>query len=43
VALKLKRKGIERVFPMSGGIEDWLSEGYPVADEDFEFQSSAKN
>jgi membrane protein DedA with SNARE-associated domain/rhodanese-related sulfurtransferase len=33
VALKLKRKGIERVFPMTGGMESWLSEGLRVHDE----------
>jgi rhodanese-related sulfurtransferase len=30
IAFKLKRKGIERVFPMTGGIESWLAEGFDV-------------
>jgi rhodanese-related sulfurtransferase len=30
VALALKRRGIERVFPLEGGLEAWLSCGYPV-------------
>jgi membrane protein DedA with SNARE-associated domain/rhodanese-related sulfurtransferase len=34
VALKLKRKGIERVFPMTGGMERWLSEGFGVDAKD---------
>lgn len=28
VALKLKRKGIQRVFPMTGGMESWMAEGF---------------
>ncbi len=28
VAAKLKRKGIQRVFPMTGGMESWISEGF---------------
>jgi membrane protein DedA with SNARE-associated domain/rhodanese-related sulfurtransferase len=30
VALALKRRGIERIFPLEGGLEAWLSCGYPV-------------
>jgi membrane protein DedA with SNARE-associated domain/rhodanese-related sulfurtransferase len=30
VALALKRRGIERVFPLEGGLEAWVSRGYPV-------------
>jgi rhodanese-related sulfurtransferase len=30
VALALKKRGIERVFPLVGGIEAWVSCGYPV-------------
>jgi rhodanese-related sulfurtransferase len=29
-ALALKRRGIERVFPLQGGLEAWVSCGYPV-------------
>jgi membrane protein DedA with SNARE-associated domain/rhodanese-related sulfurtransferase len=29
-ALALKRRGIERVFPLEGGLEAWVSCGYPV-------------
>ena len=30
VALALKKLGIERVFPLEGGIEAWVTCGYPV-------------
>jgi rhodanese-related sulfurtransferase len=30
VALALRKRGIERVFPLEGGIEAWVSCGYPV-------------
>lgn len=30
VALALKKRGIERVFPLEGGLEAWVSSGYPV-------------
>jgi membrane protein DedA with SNARE-associated domain/rhodanese-related sulfurtransferase len=30
VALALKKRGIERVFPLEGGIEAWVECGYPV-------------
>jgi membrane protein DedA with SNARE-associated domain/rhodanese-related sulfurtransferase len=30
VALALKKRGIERVFPLEGGLEAWLTCGYPV-------------
>jgi len=30
VALALKKRGIERVFPLEGGFEAWVSCGYPV-------------
>ena len=30
VALALKKRGIERVFPLEGGLEAWVSCGYPV-------------
>ncbi len=30
VALALKKRGIERVFPLEGGLEAWVSRGYPV-------------
>jgi membrane protein DedA with SNARE-associated domain/rhodanese-related sulfurtransferase len=30
VALALKKRGIERVFPLDGGIEAWVASGYPV-------------
>jgi rhodanese-related sulfurtransferase len=29
-ALALKRYGIERVFPLQGGLDAWVSSGYPV-------------
>jgi membrane protein DedA with SNARE-associated domain/rhodanese-related sulfurtransferase len=29
-ALALRRRGIERVFPLEGGLEAWVSCGYPV-------------
>jgi membrane protein DedA with SNARE-associated domain/rhodanese-related sulfurtransferase len=29
-ALALKRRGIERVFPLEGGLDAWVSCGYPV-------------
>ena len=30
VALALKKRGIERVFPLEGGFEAWVLRGYPV-------------
>ena len=30
VALALKKRGIERVFPLEGGLEAWVERGYPV-------------
>ena len=30
VALALKKRGIERVFPLEGGFEAWVASGYPV-------------
>lgn len=30
VALALKKRGIERVFPLEGGFEAWVACGYPV-------------
>jgi len=30
VALALKKRGIDRVFPLEGGLEAWVSCGYPV-------------
>ena len=30
VALALKKKGVERVFPLDGGIEAWVERGNPV-------------
>jgi membrane protein DedA with SNARE-associated domain/rhodanese-related sulfurtransferase len=30
VALALKKRGIERVFPLEGGFEAWAARGYPV-------------
>ena len=32
MALKLKRKGISRVFPLVGGVEAWMEEGFAVDD-----------
>lgn len=29
-ALALKKRGIERVFPLEGGLEAWVARGYPV-------------
>ncbi len=29
-ALALKRHGVERVFPLEGGMDAWVSSGYPV-------------
>ena len=29
-ALALKRRGIERVFPLEGGLEAWVARGYPL-------------
>jgi rhodanese-related sulfurtransferase len=30
VALQLKRRGITRVRPLEGGLEQWVSLGFPV-------------
>ena len=30
VALALRKLGIERVFPLDGGLEAWISSGFPV-------------
>jgi len=30
VALKLKSQGIERVRPLSGGLDEWIARGFPV-------------
>ena len=30
MALLLKRRGIERVRPLAGGFEAWISAGYPI-------------
>ena len=30
VALALRKRGIHRVFPLEGGLEAWVSRGYPV-------------
>ena len=30
VALALKKRGIDRVFPLEGGFEAWAARGYPV-------------
>ena len=30
MALRLKRRGIERVRPLEGGYAGWVSEGYPL-------------
>lgn len=30
MALRLKRRGIERVRPLEGGYAAWVSEGYPL-------------
>jgi len=30
VALRLKRRGIDRVRPLEGGYAGWVSEGYPL-------------
>jgi membrane protein DedA with SNARE-associated domain/rhodanese-related sulfurtransferase len=30
VALALRRRGIERVFPLQGGFEAWVAAGYPI-------------
>jgi membrane protein DedA with SNARE-associated domain/rhodanese-related sulfurtransferase len=30
VAIALKKHGIERVFPLAGGLEAWTTSGYPV-------------
>lgn len=30
MALQLKRLGIQNVYPMQGGIEAWLEEGFPT-------------
>jgi rhodanese-related sulfurtransferase len=31
VALLLKRRGIDRVRPLAGGLDAWVALGYPVA------------
>lgn len=36
MALQLKRKGIERVFPMIGGMEEWIALGFEVDDGAYE-------
>ncbi|MGZ6163257.1 MAG: hypothetical protein ACXWLS_08010 [Myxococcaceae bacterium] len=30
MALRLKRRGIERVRPLQGGYAGWVAEGYPL-------------
>jgi len=30
VALRLKRRGIDRVRPLEGGYAGWVAEGYPL-------------
>ncbi|HZJ54239.1 MAG TPA: hypothetical protein VFD38_08895 [Myxococcaceae bacterium] len=30
MALRLKRRGIDRVRPLEGGYGGWVSEGYPL-------------
>jgi 3-mercaptopyruvate sulfurtransferase SseA len=30
VAVELKKYGVERVFPLLGGFEAWVANGYPV-------------
>jgi rhodanese-related sulfurtransferase len=30
VALRLKRRGIDRVRPLEGGYAGWVGEGYPL-------------
>jgi 3-mercaptopyruvate sulfurtransferase SseA len=30
VALMLKRRGVERVRPLAGGLDAWLESGYSV-------------
>ncbi len=30
MALKLKRRGVANVFPMIGGMEDWIEAGLPT-------------
>jgi 3-mercaptopyruvate sulfurtransferase SseA len=32
VALLLRRRGIERVRPLAGGLEGWRARGYPLED-----------
>jgi 3-mercaptopyruvate sulfurtransferase SseA len=32
VALLLRRRGIERVRPLAGGLYGWRDRGYPTAD-----------
>lgn len=30
MALRLKRRGINRVRPLEGGYDGWVAEGYPL-------------
>ena len=30
MALRLKRRGIDRVRPLEGGYDRWVAEGYPL-------------
>jgi membrane protein DedA with SNARE-associated domain/rhodanese-related sulfurtransferase len=39
IALILKRRGINRVYPMTGGMESWVAEGFDVDAGDFERSS----
>jgi 3-mercaptopyruvate sulfurtransferase SseA len=34
VALWLKRKGISRVQVLTGGLQAWIDQGFPVEDRD---------
>jgi 3-mercaptopyruvate sulfurtransferase SseA len=34
VALWLKRRGIERVLILTGGLQAWIDQGFPVEDRD---------
>jgi len=41
VALLLRKKGIERVRPLEGGLDAWRDRGYPIVTAE-EFDAAAR-